>query len=626
MVRKTLIAGVVSVVLLITLMYLFHGYHRKLQEGFAGKAEKAEKAGKLPSSPTSKIPADVGGSFSKSPIVSEPQQRDIQATQESVKNFLELSRKTDPNATSLPDDTKQYLLNYIQKVSKFDPRKAKSVSELSQVRRSAEEASKMLRNATVLHSAVTVAKPTGAISLNDLRKLKARIHAEHERLANVRSTSPTMTARMSQLEKIKADVGDILSSVERGQMKEKDIPITEEAAQAFLKNKYEGTLITPSGVSKGRMAGLSKKDTRTTTRDVQKRSPSPTQVTKDKPRLPAQGTTKRSPSPARLAQGTTKRAPSPAQGSMKRSPRPAQGTTKRSPSPAGPARLAQGRTKRSPSSAGPARLSQGSMNRSPSPTQGRTKRSLSPTQGRTKRSPSPSCEIQGITTYDTHSGYGESKEGMDISTLLQNAQQLKWRINLDMEFDPEMKRREQRLEKLESLLSQATVGGMPVSNELLEHYTKEVQSFGNQGKAPQEEGEPQRHYRDRYMPESTTNEDGFPKGEISPDVYVRPGFVMNDSTIANRASSSSFDDSLVGGPDYKPRALELCRQIQNANLGEPLNFGCIPNPDAVSSGYSWKGNYGMVCNRLGDTWGGWYPEMFGCPKYDPTAKFQSNKI
>jgi hypothetical protein len=101
---------------------------------------------------------------------------------------------------------------------------------------------------------------------------------------------------------------------------------------------------------------------------------------------------------------------------------------------------------------------------------------------------------------------------------------------------------------------------------------------------------------------------------------------MNDETIARRASSSAFDPSVVGGPDYKKRALELCKQVKSAQLGDPESFGCIDAPDAVSSSYSWKGNYQMVCNRLGDTWGGWYPEMFGCAKYDPTDKFRGTMM
>ncbi len=105
------------------------------------------------------------------------------------------------------------------------------------------------------------------------------------------------------------------------------------------------------------------------------------------------------------------------------------------------------------------------------------------------------------------------------------------------------------------------------------------------------------------------------------DALRRPGFVMTDESIRSRASASAFNDKLVGGPDWKQRSADLCRQIQSAQVGDPRNFGCIGNQNEVSPAYSWKGNYEMVCNRLGDTWGSWYPEMFGCSPYDPTSKY-----
>jgi hypothetical protein len=116
------------------------------------------------------------------------------------------------------------------------------------------------------------------------------------------------------------------------------------------------------------------------------------------------------------------------------------------------------------------------------------------------------------------------------------------------------------------------------------------------------------------------------KDTSNPDAMLRPGFIMNDETIKHRGSAAYFDDSTVGGLDYKQRSKDLCRQIKSANLGEPATFGCIENPEAVSSTYSWKGNFEMICNRLGDTWGGWYPEMFGCPKYDPTMKYSGAQL
>jgi predicted small secreted protein len=94
--------------------------------------------------------------------------------------------------------------------------------------------------------------------------------------------------------------------------------------------------------------------------------------------------------------------------------------------------------------------------------------------------------------------------------------------------------------------------------------------------------------------------------------YTRPG--MSTDGIAHRAAKPEIS---VGGADYKKYASHLCSQIRDAELGDPKEFGCIANPDTdVGPNYSWKGNYKMVCTRLGNTWGDWYPEMFGCPKLD----------
>jgi hypothetical protein len=102
---------------------------------------------------------------------------------------------------------------------------------------------------------------------------------------------------------------------------------------------------------------------------------------------------------------------------------------------------------------------------------------------------------------------------------------------------------------------------------------------------------------------------------------LRPGYKPTNDVIKNRGSAASFDPSSVGGPDYFKRVQFLCNQIADAGLGEPSEFGCIESKAVVSKEYSWKGNYKMVCSRLGNVWGGWYPEMFGCPKSDE-SKFQ----
>jgi len=108
----------------------------------------------------------------------------------------------------------------------------------------------------------------------------------------------------------------------------------------------------------------------------------------------------------------------------------------------------------------------------------------------------------------------------------------------------------------------------------------------------------------------------------SNDWRIRPGFEPTQDYIEKRASTASFDDSLAV-PDYKKRVKFLCQQIRDAELGDPREFGCIEKQDEdVNPDYSWRGNYKMVCSRLGTTWGDWYPEMFGCPKVDAAIKQQ----
>ncbi len=118
--------------------------------------------------------------------------------------------------------------------------------------------------------------------------------------------------------------------------------------------------------------------------------------------------------------------------------------------------------------------------------------------------------------------------------------------------------------------------------------------------------------------------DGVPRD--SADVRIRPGFVLTDEQIRRRGSAAAFNTQAVGGADYKKRAEEVCRQIRGANIGTPTDFGCIENPSEVSASYSWKGNYEMICSRLGDTWGSWYPAMFGCPSVTPDDRYNGKLL
>jgi hypothetical protein len=213
-------------------------------------------------------------------------------------------------------------------------------------------------------------------------------------------------------------------------------------------------------------------------------------------------------------------------------------------------------------------------------------------------------------------------------------QALKWSLEIKIDNDPAILERDKilrRIEHLEQRIAAHAYSETPIPKSLEMMFNKELAMLSNaltqagkEGKAPWDtrvmpnvQNPGSEDVRLSYIPEAVS--------DTHKDTSIRPGFEMNNETIARRASASAFDDSMVGGADYKKMTLVLCSQIQSAQLGEPKNFGCISNPDAVSHEYSWRGTYQMVCNRLGDTWGSWYPEMFGCGKYDPQQRYMGLK-
>lgn len=366
------------------------------------------------------------------------------------------------------------------------------------------------------YESTVVAGTPGVITLKELQILVNRIDEEHLRLANLRSTSATLQARQTQLEKLAADIRELIGAVERKEMKLEDVPISPSTAEAFLK-QMKGDKSLPPLIE---------------------------------PR-------------AKIADGL---------------------------------------------------------------------------QAHITPTPAPGMDVKAL--------HG----------LLDSAKYLKWNLEVKLEYDPKLAMRDtlvKRLEAVERRLSALAVSETPISKEMYEVFMKELQTI-NAAIAPEGHSNSDKKAVDVYerpstsytrtstaaeyptadqMTTATSVRDAAsgnailnPSKEVSPDVFIRPGFVMNDDMIKRRGSASAFDDSLVGGPDYKKRSQELCRQVRGANLGDPQQFGCISNPDAVGPDYSWKGNFTMVCNRLGDTWGGWYPEMFGCPKYDPTQKFKATMM
>jgi len=119
------------------------------------------------------------------------------------------------------------------------------------------------------------------------------------------------------------------------------------------------------------------------------------------------------------------------------------------------------------------------------------------------------------------------------------------------------------------------------------------------------------------------NKNWWDGGYASPDTFVRPGAPLTDEQIAHRGSTSAFDESTVGGLDYRARAKDVCRQLKEEH-GNARDFGCIEDQDSVSSDYSWSGNFKMICNRVGDMWGSDEGAKYGCPPYNPNNKFRQS--
>jgi hypothetical protein len=110
-----------------------------------------------------------------------------------------------------------------------------------------------------------------------------------------------------------------------------------------------------------------------------------------------------------------------------------------------------------------------------------------------------------------------------------------------------------------------------------------------------------------YMPD----QDQLKKAAEGGDDNIRPGTGTN--SYLKRASSaySSYAFNDLTAPDYKDKLVNLCANVTKSGL-DMGNIGCT-NIGNVGPDYGYKGAYLMICNRLEDTWGGSYPQMFGCP-------------
>ena len=239
-----------------------------------------------------------------------------------------------------------------------------------------------------------------------------------------------------------------------------------------------------------------------------------------------------------------------------------------------------------------------------------------------------------------------SKISLDESDSNSVFDNLKW--NISVEYDPNIKFLKTIGSKMESIdkeLKSKKLNNAELNSKMLELRILEQQAAALNKRSITRAPNNLKAYSSKsienseQVPRSIAKKPFFmnqdePSKELSDFTYQIPEDLSVPKQIhdyTKRATAASFDNDSVAGSDYKKKVEFLCYQIKNAELGNPVDFGCINNPETdVSKDYSWRGNYKMVCNRLGRIWGGWYPEMFGCPKLVGTDEqapiiFESNK-
>jgi len=494
-------------VLLILFVAIFLGFlyasQTKALEGFDGDVPETNQ--------TSAIAQDTSSATTTNPQVALAQPKDIQALMETIKNFKLLFNAQNPMTLNL-DPTEQQqvqyfsmqsdnLTNQLQTALANPDRVTLSFDDTVQLRKAYDCSIQILRGKSQnVVSTGLGTSPTG-LTLDILTNLQTRVQAESLRLSNLRSSAATMTARIAQLDKLASNLGDIISSIQRGETQLADVNITPADANNFLS-----------------------------------------------------------------------------------------------------------------------------------------------TLGTDTNTPVPVVEVPAPSGGAAKTGQAGFPFPNDIQSLVNAARDMKWSVSIALESDPAMRQSQSILDKISSIeasINKYMVSGTPMPPHVQAFYDQELAILknltDNNATATPDitrivTGPPKPILQSRdsvadvFVP-SQHDLDAAQGGTMGPAAgsasngIGQGDYPMTDDQIQHRASAASFDDSMVGGLDYKTRALEMCRQIGAAGLGDPANFGCIKNPDEVSASYSWKGNYEMVCSRLGDTWGNWYPQMFGCPKVDPTAKF-----
>lgn len=528
-----------ALIIIVGIVYMLLVHYRQTKEGFENFPKYnpndiyGPRQAILPLT-SANPPKDAPGASTSDPTKSVPQMKDIQATinsLENMRNSFDNAEVTQTTIAALPEDIKKKMGTLGSFPTLMDPllnaldnptQSNLSVQKLSDARKLYDELNRayagMPRKKTVdtgpsvasamtdLPKPTTVAGPPGQITMESLKNLRNRIQSELERVKNLRSSSPTLNAKQEQLEKLLADINEMLEKIGRKELELKDVPISETDANAFLKNLSSDVL---------------------------------------------------------------------------------------SSNPIAPKGAAQ----------------------------------LYPT----------------VNFSDDSMVNMAIGQNPNIQSLLENTKYLKWNVQVNMEFNPELAQNDRyikRLEDMETRLTNLVISETPIPKNMYKVYMNELKTIRAIVTKKSDESpnldlnvkqtiplstpdvpsslQLARAQGQEELVSASASASASPgQGEnVFPEKHtIKKGEYRNEyPDFKMRGSSSAFDTSLVGGLDYKERAKNLCQQIEGASIGDPREFGCIKDQNSVSSSYSWKGNFEMVCSRLGNTWGGWYPEMLGCPK------------
>ena len=243
------------------------------------------------------------------------------------------------------------------------------------------------------------------------------------------------------------------------------------------------------------------------------------------------------------------------------------------------------------------------------------------------------------TTPSSTPGNYTTTNSMNASTqdLLQSFQKVMAHVKFQFTYDPKSAQRAEvmeRLQKLEDKLFAYAGSETPLPSSIYALLQQEIRVLGSIATGTEGDSD---YSPTNSLPTTYTRFDSGDTGSSpsypnvqqmnaatgSDGLFLNPATFpgLSDEQIARRGSSATFDESTVGGLDYKVRAVEMCRQLKSV-YGDTKTFGCITDPESVSADYSWRGNYMSVCNRVGDIWGSDEGEKYGCPPYDPAAKFR----